>query len=204
MILNSILVLLLIIVVIQYIQIRKSNKLFKNLSDAFSNDKTIDNQSLVERIIGYKKVFTNKPNSKAIELISNYVNESFSTSRVFIHHTNDLEIAKKILTEGFLYTENFYKSTEELTSNEIDIIYKMQIHKFYGNFVIVICIPKNLFQNIKKEDINWNKDILEEIGISENFQQNDFKYKLSSMYIKGYIDISQNQIIDNSNFGKIN
>lgn len=198
-----IITILLIILVIQYNLIQKSNRLFKNLSDVFCKGKKIDNQSLVERIIGFKEVYSIKPNSKVIELISNYVNENFNSSRVFIHHTNDIEIAKKILSEGFLYTENFYKSTEELSSNEIDIIYKMQIHKFYGNYVIVICIPNYLFQKIKKEDINWNKDILEEIGVSESYQKNDFNYKLPSKYIKGYIDISNNQIINNSNYQKV-
>lgn len=194
---------LLLIAALQYVQIKKYNKLFKSLSDVFSNGKTIDNQSLVEIITRYKKVYTIRPNSKVAELISNYIKEFFSSSRVFIHQINDLEIAKKILSEGFLYTENFYKSTEELSSNEIEIIYKMQIHKFYGNYVIVICIPNHFFQKIKKEDINWNRDILEEIGVSESHQQNDFNYKLPSKYIKGCIDISNNQIIDNSNFQKI-
>jgi hypothetical protein len=192
--------LLLIIVAIQYVQIRNSKTLFKNLSDAFNNGKKIDNQSLVERIIGYKKVYTNKPDIKSIELISNFINEFFSSSRVFIHHTNDIEIARKIISEGFLYAESFYKSTEELTSNEIDIIYKMQLYKYYGNYVIVICIPNLLFQQTKKEDINWDNDILEEIGVSESYCQNDFNYKLPSKYIKGYIDISNNQVVDNSGF----
>jgi hypothetical protein len=200
---NLIIALLILIIAILYVQIRKSHKLFKDLSDAFNNGKKIDNQSLVERIIGYKKVYTNKPDIKSIELISNFINEFFSSSRVFIHHTNDIEIARKIITEGFLYTDNFYKSTEELTSNEIDIIYKMQLYKYYGNYVIVICIPNHLFQQTKKEDINWDNDILEEIGVSESYRQNDFNYKLPSKYIKGYIDLSNNQIVDNEGFQKV-
>jgi hypothetical protein len=193
-------VFLLIVTIIQFFTIIKFKNLFKDLSNAYSKDKKLSYIALVDRIIHYRNVNVPLPSIEVIELISNYIKDLFVSSRVFIHLTNDKEIADKILAEGFKYSENFYKSSEELTPDQIDLRYKIQIHKYYGKFVIIMCIPNSLYQMSRTEDLTLKKDILAEFGISEYNPNNELSYKLPSRYIKGYIDISKKQIVENLSF----
>jgi hypothetical protein len=196
--------LLLIAVIFQVFTINKYRRLFRELSNEFSKDKELGYAELIDRIISYREVNRPVPPSEVIELISNYVKELFVTSRVFIHLTNNKEIAEKIMAEGFMYSESFYKSSEEISPNQIDLIYKLQIYKFYGNFVIIMCIPYNLFQNIDKEKLgkSLDQDILSDYGISEYYPDMNLGYKLPSRFVRGYIDLSTKQIVENPSFYK--
>jgi hypothetical protein len=190
--------LLLLISFKQFLTIRKYKKLFNRLSEVYSKDKNTDVASLVQKIIVYGQLNRPLPPSEVIEMISDYIKDFFATSRVFIHITNDKNIAENILAEGFMYSEDFYRSTEEISNEKIDLIYKLYLHKFYGKYLIIMSIPSNLFLKAKQDNTaRKDIDLLAEIGISEYYPDNDLHYKLSSKYVSGYVDIDRKQIIKN-------
>jgi hypothetical protein len=191
---------LLIIMLILFIKLYRINKMLKKVSVLYGGDKNLSYKRLIDRIIFSRELYTTKPSNEIVELIYNYIKDFFVDLRVFIHVTNDKEIADKILAEGFKYSENFYKSSEEISSNIVDLSYKLQIYRHYGKFVVVICIPKKINPVKQTKSLHWDKDFLVENGLSEFNPENELNYKLQARYIRGYVDINNLKIVENELF----
>lgn len=191
---------LLIIILAQFLMLRRLRKLFRRLSDVYYKGEKLNYLKLVERIIFSRELYTSSASDEVINLIHNYIGELFKDLRVFIHVTNEKEIADNILKEGFKYSENFHKSSEEVTDNIIDLKYKLQIYKNYGKFVIIICIPLKLHKVTKPGELKLDKDIFVEYGISEYNPANELSYKLPSRFVRGYVDTGNMQIVNNELF----
>lgn len=191
---------MLILMLVQFFMIRKYKKLFKDLTEVFSKNQQIDYMTLVEKIIRSKQYNIPAPSRETVEMIFQYMQGLFDHSRVFIHVTNDKEIADKILHEGFKYSEDFYHSTEEVSPDLVDLTYKLQLYKHYGNYVVIMSIPKSLFDERKEKKINWSNDFLMEYGISEFNGSEELCYKLPPEYIKGYVDVEGKKIVNKKNF----
>ena len=189
-----------VIILVQARKISKYKGLIKELSEVFNKDKNLSETALIEKIIHSKEEYVPGPTNEIVNLISNYIKNLFNDSKVFIHITEDKEIAERIITEGFKYSEDFYKSSEELSPTLYDLAYKLQLYKYYGNFVIIMCIPKKLYFTANKAGTKGNRDYLSEYGISEYNPENELSYKLPSRFVKGYVDISNKVIISNELF----
>ncbi len=194
---------LLIIILIQFLLLRRLRKLFRRLSDVYYKGEKLNYLKLVERIIFSRELYTSSASDEVVNMIHNYIRDLFKDLRVFIHVTNEKEIADSILKEGFKYSENFHKSSEEVTDNIVDLKYKLQIYKNYGKFVIIIGIPLKLNKVTKPGELKLDKDIFVEYGISEYNPANELSYKLPSRFVRGYVDTGNMQIVNNELF-KIN
>jgi hypothetical protein len=140
------------------------------------------------------------PSKDSIDIIAKFINELFANYKVYIHVTKDKINADNIINEGFKYAENFFKTTEEVSSNIIILTYKLQLVKNYGKYVVIICIPKEIFQSATTNELKLNSDLLAECGISEFTPNEELHFTLPSRYVRGYIDINSNQIFDNKLF----
>lgn len=190
----------LIIMLMQFLTIRKFKKLFNDLSIAFAQDKNLDYVALVDWIIRSRELFKQGPSKATVHLISEYINGLFAESVVFIHVTNKKETADKILKEGFKYSEDFFKSSEEISFSPFDLTYKLQIYKHYGNYVMVICIPKELYYGAKISGIKSDRDTFVDYGISEYNPDDKLCYTMSNRFVRGYVDIANKQIVENELF----
>lgn len=188
------------IMVIQFFRIRMFRKLFKELSAVYSRDKNLDYNSLVESIIQSKELYHAGSSLEVIEMISNYIKKIIAGSRVFIHIAPDKATAESIIHDGFKYSEDFHKSSEEISSNLSDLTYKLQIYRPYGKFVIILCIPKNLFTEPDGKIFTGEKDVLVEYGISEYNPGNEMMYTLPPRFVCGYADIENKKIVENKLF----
>jgi hypothetical protein len=189
------------VVVIQFLRIRMFKKLFKELSSVYGKGMELDYNSLIERIILSKEIYHAGSSSEVVDMISDYIGRIIAGSKVFIHIAPDKVTAEKIMMEGFKYSEDFHKSTEEISSDLYDLAYKLQLFRPYGKFVIIISIPKDLFRESGDSVLTGEKDALAEYGISEYNPDNEMRYTLPSKFIFGFADIENKKIVENKLFG---
>ncbi len=140
------------------------------------------------------------------EFIKKFILENTEENNTYIHYTAEKEIAHKIIKEGFKFSSNFHKTAELITNDEIELSYKHSLRKLYGNYIIVICISKKIFDfylnelKIKnKHDILSVEQMLVEqpVEIDENSED---LYTLSNKYIKGFLNYITGEISENPEF----
>ncbi len=125
--------------------------------------------------------------------------------RTFVHYTKGSNTAQKILEEGFRFAISFHKTAEPISTDQIDLIYKHNLHKYFGNYIIVICISRAVYGFYEKElnrinQINMNvEQILTELH-PELDENKDEIYTLPRQYIKGYLNYESGEIVDNPDY----
>jgi len=188
------------ILILQFFRIRMFRKLFRELSAVFSKDRKLDYTSLVEKIILSREIYRAGPAIEVTDLIQNYIKRITGDSRVFIHVAPDKATAECIIKEGFKYSDDFHRSSEEISSDHSDLAYKLQICRPYGKFVMILCIPKHLLQPTNGSVLTGKKDFLAEYGISVQNPDNELSYTLPTRFVCGYIDIDTHTIVENKRF----
>jgi len=139
-----------------------------------------------------ESVFTNK--------LLGFIFENVESERVYIHYTHNEEIAHLILDEGFKFTDSFYKTTQNIHNDLVVLNYKHNLYEHYGEYMIVICIPNDLADYVKKE-INLSRhNLTVEDYISKTQQNMEESYILPSIFVKGYIIYKSEEIIRNPKF----
>ena len=121
-------------------------------------------------------------------------------SRVYIHFTSEKSLSEKIVREGFKYSYSFDKTTEEVSHSLVDLKYKYQLHRSYGNFLIVICIPLHLFENFKFKGTTTEHDAIYNLGLTDHHPEEELDYTLSPEYVYGFIDLSHRIIHRNERY----
>ncbi|MCK5168536.1 MAG: hypothetical protein KAQ75_01550 [Bacteroidales bacterium] len=137
--------------------------------------------------------------------IHNFIFENETEIKLFLHYTTYENIAKKILTEGFKFVNSFYKTAEHIYNDELYLIQRHHEHKQFGDYVIVICISKNIFShyseelnNIKSKNIAVEQ-ILTEIQPTTD-ENNELLYTLPKQFVKGYFNYKEGGIMRNPDF----
>ncbi|HOZ13667.1 MAG TPA: TetR/AcrR family transcriptional regulator [Tenuifilaceae bacterium] len=162
--------------------------------------------SLVDRQL--EKIIKAETSAKTPSLfepdILNFIFEDDSNRLIFIHYTKDEYTARKIIQEGFRYTETFYNTAEQVVNDKLDLMYKHNMYKYYGNYVVVIVITRELFtyyaNEVKSRGINiYIENIFSETPPSLN-ENEDKVFTLPNQFIKGYVNYENGSIVFNSNF----
>jgi len=129
--------------------------------------------------------------------ILDFIFENFETEKIYTHYTYNESIAKLIMAEGFKYVDSFYKTTQNIHNDLVVLNYKHNLYEHYGEYIIIICIPDELINYIKKE-INLSKfNLTVEDYISKTHDNNDELYILPPIFVKGYIKYKTADIIKN-------
>lgn len=120
----------------------------------------------------------------------------------YMHYTKEEAVAKSIIKEGFKFTDSFYKTALPVSKDKLDIIIKHNSRKYYGEYLVIICISNDIVNfysmELEKAGIkNYSfENVLTETPPSKN-DNSDFVYKLSSQFIKGYINHRTGEIVKN-------
>lgn len=136
------------------------------------------------------------------ENVMRFIFENEKERITYIHYTREENIARTILVEGFRFVESFYKTAEHITNDKLDLIYKHSMHKYYGKYIVVISVSRQLYEYYEKELRNMSKQsaqveqILTELSptLDEN---NDQIYRFPPQFIKGYINYISGEIVNN-------
>lgn len=191
---------ILAIVILQRFRIRTFRKLFRELSDAFSGGRELDYHSLVEHIIRSREMHRAGPAIEANERISGYIKEIIGRARIFIHVAPDVATAESIMKEGFRYSEDFQRTTQEISADLSDLDYKLQLGRPYGTCIIILAIPRDLFRKMIRAGTRGNEDMLAEYGISKPDHMDEMRYVLPPHFVCGYFDTENQNIVENKSF----
>jgi hypothetical protein len=134
-----------------------------------------------------------------------YILDNDGDTNIFIHYTKDEKDAKSILTSGFRFVDTFYKTALPVTDDKLDLIMKHNTRKYFGDYLIVICISNKIIENYSSELVkagtknSFIENILTESPPSRN-ENSDLVYLLPKQFIKGYINHATGEIVKNPDF----
>jgi len=132
----------------------------------------------------------------------NFILDNEANKRTYIHYTMDEQVALNILSEGFKFVDSFYKTALPVSNDRLDLLIKHNNKKFYGDYIIVICIANEIVRlysdEIEMAGIkNYSfENILTESPPFKN-ENAEITYLLPSQYIKGYINYRTGEVITN-------
>jgi hypothetical protein len=144
-----------------------------------------------------EKLFEEKP--------LGFIFENVNNSKIYIHYTKNEDDAISILSNGFRFAETFYKTALPISNDKLDLIVKHNSRKYFGDYLIVICISNNVISkysaDLSKAGINsFNiENVLTESPTVKN-ENSDIVYLLPNKFIKGYINHITGDIIQNTDF----
>jgi hypothetical protein len=125
--------------------------------------------------------------------------------KTYIHYTMDEQISLSILAEGFRFVDSFYKTAVPVSNDRLDLLIKHNNKKYYGDYIIVICIANEIVRQYTDELAmagikNYSfENILTETPPFRN-ENSEMIYLLPSQYIKGYINYRSGEVITNPVF----
>jgi hypothetical protein len=196
-------------VIILHIQLAKKNifiestvKRLSGIEKSHSMDEMMAFLQEIQSLSQYSSFFTNK---LLEEGTVNFILENDKDLKTYMHYTKEEADAKSILQEGFKFADSFYKTALPVTKDKLDMIIKHNSRKFFGEYLIIICISNDIvnyyslelekagiknysFENILTETPPWRND------------NSDLVYQLSSQFIKGYINHRTGEIVRNPGF----
>ena len=124
----------------------------------------------------------------------------------YTHRTVNEEIARKIVENGLKFTESFYKTTDIVINNPVNLNYVNILRKAYGKYVIVISFSKRIikhYESILSSSIESNivevQQILTDTEPELN-EDNEEVYTLSRQFIKGYFSEETETVVYNPEY----
>lgn len=156
----------------------------------------------IQKLSQYSSFFTDK---LLEESTLNFILENDKDLKIFIHYTKDEADANSILKDGFKFADSFYKTALSVSKDKLDLIIKHNRRKFFGEYLIIICISNDIVNyysmELEKAGIkNYSfENILTETPPSKN-DNSDLVYQLSSPFIKGYVNHRTGEIVKNPGF----
>ncbi len=139
------------------------------------------------------------------ENILKFILENEKEAKIYLHYTRLRETAENILREGFLFAESLYKTAFTVTSDRLDLMVKHNSKKYFGDYVVVICIADRIIRFYNSEIIKYGlkncnfENIITEKPPEKN-ENAETVYILPSKYIKGIVNYTTGEIIRNNNF----
>jgi hypothetical protein len=122
--------------------------------------------------------------------------------RTFVHYTKGSSTAQKIAREGFKFAISFHKTAEPISTDQIDLIYKHNLRKYFGNYIIVICISRGIYDfyegelnKIDQTNTNIEQILTESPAVLD--ENKDEVYTLPKEFVKGYLNYESGEITDN-------
>lgn len=208
-VLLSVIIVLLIYIIILNIQLSKKNifiestvKKLSGIEKSRSMEEMMELLKDIQRLSQYSSYFKDK---LLEEDSMKFILDNDIDTQVFMHYTKEESDAKNIIKEGFRFTESFYKTALPITKDKLDITIKHHSRKFYGEFLIIICIANDIvnFYSMELEKAGIKsysyENILTEITPSPN-DNSDIVFQLPHQFIKGYVNHRTGEIVKNKEF----
>jgi hypothetical protein len=124
---------------------------------------------------------------------------------IYIHYTREREVAEKIMNDGFFFESSLYKTTEIITNDRTELLYKHYLRKQYGENVVVLCISKDLYKKCQekiKKHLDSKKNFPEHLlSKPVRLVEEDMKgFILPTQYVKGFFNYASGETVMNSKF----
>ncbi|MCX6326185.1 MAG: hypothetical protein NT144_05985 [Bacteroidia bacterium] len=196
-------------IVLLHIQLAKKNifiettvKRLSGIEKSRSMDEMMAFLLEIQKLSQYTSFFTDK---LLEDSTINFILENDKDLKIYMHYTKDVADAKSILKDGFKFVDSFYKTALPVSKDKLDLIIKHNSRKFFGEYLIIICISSDIVNyysmELEKAGIkNYSfENILTEAPPAVN-DNSELVYQLPSQYIKGYINLRTGEIVKNPGF----
>jgi hypothetical protein len=133
------------------------------------------------------------------EILATIMN-NFKDCCFFLHNTKDLNIVEKIENEGFVFESQLPRSTDRVNPNEpVEVSYFLLQRKDYGNYTVIIAIPKATYDLYATLSNNNDVGIEEIMTITEPYygDNDELIYTLSPKHVLGYFNIKTSEFVRN-------
>lgn len=128
---------------------------------------------------------------------------NFKDCYFFLHNTKEFHVVEDIMNEGFVFESQLPHSTDRVNPNEpIEVTYFLFQRKDYGNYTIIIAVPKGTY-DMYSEISNRNDTGIEEIlTVTEPYfgDNDELIYTLSPKHVLGYFNIKTCEFYQNRNW----
>lgn len=204
-----IIVILFIYIIYLHLQLSKKNFLIKAYFDQHGLSKReVDKGDIIRILEKFKNPDYNETANKDKMLdreFSHFLFEDYDKIKLFLHYTAKENVAKKIIREGFKFVNSFYKTAENIYNDELFLIHRHHEHKQFGNYIIVICISKDIYNYYSEElsKIKAKNTAVEQLLTEQSpftDENSDDIYILPKQYIKGYFNYIEGTIVKNPDF----
>jgi len=129
--------------------------------------------------------------------------KNFKDCYFFLHNTKEFDTVEKIMDEGFIFESQLPHSTDRINPNDpIEVIYFLIQRKDYGNYTIIIAIPKANYDNYTEMSNEMSAGIEEVLTITEPYfgDNDELIYTLSPKHVLGYFNIKTSGFFLNRNW----
>lgn len=128
---------------------------------------------------------------------------NFKDCYFFLHNTREFGVVESIMNEGFIFESQLPHSTDRVNPNEtIELTYFFFQRKDYGNYTVVIAIPKIVYEEYSECAIQNDMGIEEVLTITEPYygDNDELIYTLSPRHVLGYFNIKTSEFYQNKNW----
>ena len=129
----------------------------------------------------------------------------FEDCVVFLHNTREVEIADKIIAEGFVFENQFSHTSDRINPLEqIETAYFLFQRKDYGLFTIVIAIPKSVYSLYTSYSSQLGLSIEELMSKDKPWMSDndEFVYCLPPEHIAGYFNNDTCEFLENPKYNR--
>jgi hypothetical protein len=133
------------------------------------------------------------------EILASILKE-YADCYFFLHNTREFSVAVKIMNEGFIFENQLSHSTDRVNPNEpIEITYFLFQRKEYGNYTVVIAIPKDVYDKYTNVSDSYNTGIEEVMTITNPWSgdNDELMYVISPSHVLGYFSIRTAEFVTN-------
>lgn len=123
----------------------------------------------------------------------------------YIHRTTRADVAKKIIQEGFHFTDSFYKTTDEVVNNPNYLRFWLRARSYYGKYIIVLSLSKDIVRyyiNELKKQLLARVEVYQVLTVNEPYlddEENEV-YTIPNQYIKGYFNAETGEKVLNEDY----
>lgn len=136
------------------------------------------------------------------EILASVLN-NFRDCYFFLHNTREFSVVESIMNDGFIFESQLPHSTDRINPNDpVEITYFFFQRKDYGNYTVIMAIPKSVYVEYSEEAIK-NDTVIEDIlTISDPYygDNDELIYVLSPKHVLGYFNIKTAEFYQNRNW----
>lgn len=196
-------------VIFLHIQLSKRNifieTTIRRLSGIEKNRSVEEMMSFLQEIQELKQFSSTFTDKLLDDSTLKFILENGKNTKSYIHYTQNETDALSIIKNGFQFVDSFYKTALPVSKDKLDLKIKHNSRKFFGDYIIVICISNDVANFYSYElgkaaipDFSF-ENILTETPPVKN-DNSDLVYQLSSQFIKGYVNHRTGAIVKNPAF----
>ncbi len=129
--------------------------------------------------------------------------KNFKDCYFFVHNTKEFNVVESIMNEGFVFESQLPHSTDRVNPNEaIEVTYFLFQRKDYGNYTIIIAIPKAIYEMYTCVSNDNDIGMEEVMSITEPYysDNDELVYTVSPKHILGYFNIRTTEFYQNRNW----